>query len=204
MKKLLTVIAMAISLCAFGQEGTQPGTSNNQELETTTDKPGNAIGVRMGYFTSIGASYQHFLTQNVALDINAGYRWKYGLAGKGPNTRIGTYATVQVHMLQLQMKSVEFSLYPAAGAYFAHANYDYHEEGGNGGNVGGGNGSNRGKFFVGGLTVGIGGDLRMGRFNLSGQFLPGIDLTKKKEVNRDGGWFINRCSGVSLRYILSR
>jgi hypothetical protein len=189
MKNLLTIFALSISLCAYGQSDEQPA----MVTQDTASRPGHAIGIHMGYFMSIGASYQHFFNNWISVDLNAGYRWINGLSGQGINTRIGAFGLVQAHVLSFELNAFTLSFYPAAGLYAAQANYNYPDKPG---------GTAGEEFFVAGFTAGAGADLRIGRVSISGMWLPGRDLTQDKETS--DGWFRNRCSGVSLRYVLAR
>ena len=191
MKRWIIALAAGL-LCSLGLEAQKNDSYVQFKLvEVTPDTlylP-KALGLRTGFFTTIGVSYNQFFNRRMAYEINLGYRLKNGWLGQGPNTRIGLEAVYQYHY-PLILDHRWLSVFGRAGVFAGQADYSYREP----------SPYDPDPFFFFGITAGLGLDAKLGMFNLSGWFSPGIDLTNPVEPSNR--FFLNRTSGIAVRILL--
>jgi hypothetical protein len=151
-----------------------------------------SIGLRTGFFTTIGVSYNQFFTARDAFEVNLGYRIPGGWPGQGDNTRWGLEATYQYHVPIMMEDDMWLGAFARGGFFTGIADYTHlgdHPRFGDS------------PFFLFGLTGGIGLDFKYSWFNFSGWWSPGFDLTSPHEASNRFFWM--RTSGVAVRYILN-
>ncbi len=148
-----------------------------------------SLGLKSGYYTTIGLSYNQFFTNRSAFNVDLGYRIPGGWLGNGENTRIGAILSYEYHYPLNSNPDQLWTAFGTAGLHIAQA--DYSERGGF---------RDYGEtFMTSGVTFGLGLSVRWGRVNVSGALMPAYDFLNPEYGG--GDFYIWRCSRVAVRYM---
>lgn len=145
----------------------------------------SALGVKFGYFMTLGLSYQQFISNRSAIDLSFGFRPTGGFVRWAENfTRVGGQATYQ-QMYPLDIRddgTIHF--FWAVGWHGGLVDMKDLEDG---------------RGFQTGPLGGVGLDLRMKNYSINLSVLPGLDLASN---NLDKSqFFINKGSGIAVRFL---
>jgi len=196
--KLLRVLSLgllvfsAISLSAqIEDEAPVESMKVQEQEEESTDQLiyQKSFGLKTGYYTTIGLSYNQFFTNRSAFNVDLGYRIPGGWLGNGENTRIGAILSYEYHLALNSNPDRLWTAFGTAGLHIGQA--DYSERGGL---------RDYGEtFMTSGLTFGLGLSVRWGRINLSGAWMPAYDFLNHEYGG--GEFYVWRCSHVAARYM---
>jgi hypothetical protein len=187
LKKLfLTSLIILVSGLAIAQEDS---TYKEKFLKTSLKSyeipKKSALGIKFGYFMSLGVSYQYFITNNSAIDMSLGFRPTGGFVRWAENlTRVGGQATYQ-RMYPLDVRqdgTIHF--FWALGWHAGSVEWkDLENE----------------RVFQTGPLAGVGFDFRMEKYSINLSVLPGFDLASK-DLDKSS-FFINKASGIAVRFL---
>lgn len=145
----------------------------------------SALGVKFGYFMTLGLSYQQFITNKSAIDVSFGYRPTGGFVRWAENlTRLGGQATYQrMYPLDIRQDGT-IHFFWAVGWHAGRVGLkDLENE----------------RVFQTGPLAGVGFDFRMENYSINLSVLPGFDLANK-DLDKSS-FFINKGSGIALRFL---
>ncbi len=145
----------------------------------------SALGVKFGYFMSLGLSYQQFITNKSAIDVSFGFRPAGGFVRWAENlTRVGGQATYQrMYPLDIR-KDGTIHFFWALGWHAGRVDWkDLENE----------------RAFQTGPLAGVGFDFRMEKYSINLSVLPGFDLATK-DLDKST-FFVNKGSGIAVRFL---
>lgn len=176
-----------ISAMAFGQdiqEAEVPSESLDKKSYVIPKR--TALGIRFGYFNSIAVSYQQFISDNSAIDLNFGWRPTGGFVRWAEDfTRLGGHINYQ-RMYPLDVRT--------DGTIHFFWSLGWHA-----GEVDWPNLDNIDRGFQHGPLIGVGLDLRFEKYSINLGVMPGWDLPGG---NLDQAqFFLNKGSGVAVRLL---
>ncbi|PRY88383.1 hypothetical protein [Mongoliibacter ruber] len=186
-KKFLIALTM-FAVVGIAEAQVESETSETEEKVSLRDyvvPKKSALGIRFGYFNSIAASYQQFITDKSAIDVNFGWRPSGGFVRWAePFTRLGGHATYQ-RMYPLDVrKDGTIHFFWSVGWHAGVVEWVDVED-------------SRGLQT--GPLVGVGLDLRFEKYSINLGVLPGWDLPGG---NLDqAAFFMNKGSGVAVRLL---
>lgn len=184
-KLLIACMLFAFSGFAMAQEESTQELPVKGSLKDYQIPKKSALGIRFGYFNTIAASYQQFIGNRSAIDVNFGFRPSGGFPRWAENfTRVGGHVTYQ-RMYPLDVrKDGSIHFFWALGWHGGSVDLMDLENG---------------RGFQTGPLGGVGLDLRMKTYSINLSVLPGLDLPGANLD--DPQFFINKGSGIALRFL---
>ncbi|WP_194778176.1 hypothetical protein [Pararhodonellum marinum] len=193
MKPTIKIFILCLFLSTVFEAKAQFSSNRYADVQTYGLAGETAIGLRHGYYIHLAPSINHKITDNLAIDFTAGYRFPNLYHLNDENRRLGAITTIQYHIPLFFNLESTFSIYPALGAHIGRTDYTRSRES---------------HFLAGevhttfGVLGGLGMDYRTARFNFNFEFLPGYDFLTP-EYSGGKNFFMRRGVGASVRYIIN-